>query len=73
MVSFAVDKFGDVAAATLGRAWCHKMEHFYRIWLSQELWGYRLSEQDCQGYVPMDEYADFFLALDVIARPWSGP
>jgi hypothetical protein len=67
MVSFATDLYGEVAASILARAWCHRMEYFYLIWLHQELWDYHFTETDCSGHVATEEWVDFFLGLDLLS------
>ena len=41
------------------------MEYLYGIWMAQESWGYRFSEEDLSSYTPRDEFIDFFLGLDL--------
>ena len=67
MATFACDRYGDHGATVLAREWCHRMQYFFDVWMHQDKWGYVFTDGDVAGYAPLDDFVDYFLALDLDA------
>jgi hypothetical protein len=69
--SFAVKKYGAVAAHAMALEWCRKCEFFYQMWCSQSERNYMYTPADLASYDEGYDWTSFMADLDVDSHTWS--
>ena len=60
---FEITLYGDKGAAIFARAWCHRMEHFYNIWVASDA-AYVFVDEDVASYVEPAEFTELVGTLE---------